>query len=403
MTAVRPTPSAPRAITVDRMSPLLTRQMRPVDLVVGDVALAALVVAPLCVYAAMEAPVGGGHVEPVWLSVLIGALVGLPVGARRRWPVLVSVLVTSTSAIALLTRVIPDYAAAAPAFAIGFVFYLVGLTAPELRSVLVAIGGLGVMALSLIMAADGLWSGLGAVVYAAVMIFPAWVAGWLIRERRAHAARFRTQLVREAATEERLRLARELHDIVGHTMSLIVVKASVAVHVAEQRPEEALDALRVIEATSRAALDETRGLLADLRDEAALAPISVDDLRDLASRAAAGGVEVRLDVHPEVFGGESVSPPVARSTYRIVQEALTNVVKHAAPAVCEARVDLEDGRVRIDVVDDGRRPPSSGTSAGHGLIGIRERAGLHGGSFTAGPRPGGGFEVRVLLPVRATL
>jgi len=374
----------------------MTHQLRPVDLLVLD-SLAALITASVCVYAASEVPQGRGPHEPVWLSVVTGALIGMPLVGRHRWPIGVAAAVTAASAAALLTAVIPDYAAAGPALAITVALYAVGLLAPERRSTAMATGCFVGMAAVLAVVADGLWDRAGAIGYAAVMVGPAWVIGLMLRQRRASAARFHAQLVREAATEERLRVARDLHDVVGHTMSLIAVKASVAVHVAAERPQEALDALRVIEATSRDALLETRRLLGMLRDEEPDPPPGPDDLLALAERASAGGVQVRLDVPPDVFDGSVLSDPVVRSVYRIVQEALTNVVKHAAPAQCRASVTVDPDAVSIEVVDDGRRPAEA-VRPGHGLIGMRERAGLHGGSFAAGPQPEGGFRVSVRLP-----
>jgi signal transduction histidine kinase len=399
MTYQGPTRGEGDGTTVGQVSSLrrlLTHQLRPIDLLVLDT-VAALITAAVCVYAAIDMPQGAGPHEPAWVSVVTGALIGLPLAGRHRWPISVAAVVTASSAVALLTAVIPDYAAAGPALAIAIAIYAVGLMVPDRRSMATAAGCLVGMAVVLAFAADGLWNGAGAVGYAAVMIGPAWLVGWMLRERRASAARFRAQLVREAATEERLRVARDLHDVVGHTMSLIAVKASVAVHVAADRPQEALDALRVIETTSREALLETRRLLGMLRDEEPDPPPGADDLRALAERASAGGVQVRLDVPPDVFDGATVPDTIARSVYRIVQEALTNVVKHAAPAKCRASVTVGPDAVSIEVVDDGRRPAGT-IRAGHGLIGMRERAGLHGGSFEAGPRPEGGFRVSVRLP-----
>ncbi len=401
MTYSGPTRAARPATTVDRVNALrrlLTHELRPVDLLVLDT-LAALVAGAVCVYAATEVPLGGSPREPMWLSVVTGAAIGLPLVGRHRWPVGVAAAITGLCAIALLTAVIPDYASAGPALAIAIALYAVGLLASERRSIATAGGCLVGMSLVLAAAADGLWDGAGAVGYAAVMIAPAWLVGWMLRQRRESAVRYRAQLMREAATEERLRLARDLHDVVGHTMSLIAVKASVAVHVADERPQEALDALRVIEATSRDALLQTRRLLGMLRDDEPEPPPGPEDLRVLADRASAAGVSVALDVSPDFFDRADVPDALARSAYRIIQEALTNVVKHAAPAQCRASVTVDPDQVRIEVVDDGRRPVGTG-GPGHGLIGMRERTGLHGGEFTAGPQPDGGFRVSVRLPRR---
>ncbi|MEV4008436.1 sensor histidine kinase, partial [Actinomadura sp. NPDC049753] len=236
---------------------------------------------------------------------------------------------------------------------------------------------------------------------AAAWLLPAlgWLAGHLLRRRRWHAACVQEQRARQTLADERLRIARELHDVVTHGMGLIAVKAGVANHIAEARPEEALQALRVIETTSREALAEMRRLLQMLRRDGApgtdLSRPGADGLEDLAERVRAAGVEVELAV-----SGEHELPESLRLTvYRIVQEALTNVAKHAAPARCRVTVDISSHQVGIQVVDDGtaRTAPAPGPG-GHGLVGMRERTAMYGGTFSAQPRPGGGFAVTATLP-----
>ncbi|MEU5959655.1 sensor histidine kinase [Micromonospora parva] len=378
---------------------LLTRRMRPVDLYTVDVLLALAVGGALCPYAALESPLHGGVREPLWVSVLVGMALGLPLAVRRRWPVTVAAAISSVATVALISGVIPNFAAAAPAFAIGLAFYTVAVSTPTRRSMLCAAGCLALVSVALVLTAGDLWSRTGAVVYATVMIAPAWVIGWLIRERRALAARQSDQLVRQAATEERLRVARELHDVVAHTLSLIVVKAAVANHVAEADPREAGAALRVIEETGRTALTDVRRVLGVLRADSPYAPTpGLDELPALARQAAIGGVDVQLDVRREEPAG-AVPESVGLAVYRIVQEAVTNVVKHAAPAGCRATVTVRPDEVRVEVTDDGRRPVLLG-GEGHGLIGMRERVALHGGEFRAGPRADGGFAVTASLPYR---
>ncbi|SIN35964.1 sensor histidine kinase [Micromonospora cremea] len=378
---------------------LLTRRLRPVDLYIVDAVLAVVVGGMLCAYAALESPLHGDVREPAWVSVLVGLAIGLPLAARRRWPVAVAIVISCVTTAALVTGVIPNFAAAAPAVAIGLSFYTVAVSIPARRSVLIAGGCLAVVSVGLVTTAGDLWSRTGAVGYATVMIAPAWVLGWSIRERRALAARQGEHLIRQAATEERLRVARELHDVVAHTLSLIVVKAAVANHVAEADPREAGAALRVIEETGRNALTDIRRVLGVLREEAPYAPApGLDELRGLAERATIGGVDVRLDIRREEPDG-TVPESVGLAVYRIVQEAVTNVVKHAAPAACRATVTVTPGEVRVEVIDDGRRPVEV-IGEGHGLVGMRERVAVHGGDFRAGPRAGGGFAVTARLPYR---
>nr|WP_255673033.1 sensor histidine kinase [Glycomyces amatae] len=193
-----------------------------------------------------------------------------------------------------------------------------------------------------------------------------------------------------------MRIARELHDIVSHNLSLIAVQAGVAGHVADARPDRAREALRSIESTSREALTEMRSVLTVLRSDAAagdLGPVpGLDGLEALFERARAAGVRVssEVDVPARLPAG------VALAVYRVVQESLTNVTRHSRGGHCSVSVRHDRGAVTAEVVDDG--PPQSGGEPGHGLIGMRERVLVYGGSFAAGPAPGGGFAVRAVLP-----
>ncbi|MGC4893439.1 sensor histidine kinase [Micromonospora sp. DT31] len=381
---------------------LLTRQLRPAELATVDAVLAVAVGGLLGPYAALESPLHGGVREPLWVSVLVGFALGLPLAVRRRWPIIVAVVISSVATVALITGVIPNYAAAAPGLAIGLSFYTVAVSTQTRRSLLCAAGCLALVSVALVLTESDLWSRTGGVVYATVMIAPAWLIGWLVRERRAVAAREGEHLVRRTAAEERLRVARELHDVVAHTLSLIVVKAAVANHVAGTDPGEAEAALRVIEETGRNALTDVRRVLGALREDTPYAPTpGLDELPALAQQAAIAGVDVRLDVRQEEPAA-AVPESVGLAVYRIMQEAVTNVVKHAAPATCRATVTVTHREVRIEVTDDGRRPVLIG-GEGHGLIGMRERVTLHGGEFRAGPHAGGGgYTVTASLPYRVT-
>jgi signal transduction histidine kinase len=247
-----------------------------------------------------------------------------------------------------------------------------------------------------------------------LIIGAAWLLGHFVARRRAYAARLeqtaelertRAEQARRAVTEERLRLARELHDVVAHSISVIAVQSGVGAHVASTQPEEAAKALAAIEATSRAALTELRRLLGVLRQEGepqgALAPVpGLADLDRLLAEVAKAGLAVRLQVE----GTPSTLPAgVDLSAYRIVQEALTNVVKHAGPARAQVTIRYRDHDVMVEVTDDGRgvaAPTGDGqASVGHGLIGMRERVAVFGGDLEAGPRPDGGFRVAARLPL----
>ncbi|MER7459852.1 sensor histidine kinase [Micromonospora sp. NPDC126480] len=335
---------------------------------------------------------------PAWFAVPLVVAVGAPVAVRRFWPVPVFLVVFAASVAALAAGVLVD-----PFVAAAFALYPVATCA---RRAWVPTPVAGAVATAVLVggAVAGTpyesWHRLGVIVLGAGFLAGAWTAGRMVRERRDDAARSAAELAGRAAAEERLRIARELHDVVAHSMSLIAVKAGIANHVMAVRPDEAQDALGVIEATSRTALAEMRQLLGVLRsgaDTAQLAPApGLAGLPALVERAEQAGVPVDFDVR----GTDRLPEGVALSVYRIVQEALTNVVRHAAPTRCQVSVAVGCGEVHVEVTDDGPGtrvlPPDR--SAGHGLIGMRERALMYDGSFHAGPRPEGGFGVSARLP-----
>jgi signal transduction histidine kinase len=192
-----------------------------------------------------------------------------------------------------------------------------------------------------------------------------------------------------------------MHDVVAHSLSLIAVQAGVANYVASARPEEAARALSSIEATSRGALGEMRRLLGVLRDGDPGAPElgpahRLADLGQLVTSTGDAGVKVQL----EVRGSQRDLPPgVDLAAYRIVQEALTNVVKHARTTACRVLVTYERDAVSVEITDEGHGPPAAAARPGHGIAGMAERAGLYGGELHTGPLPSGGFRVAARLPL----
>ncbi|MFG2400348.1 sensor histidine kinase [Streptomyces lydicus] len=236
------------------------------------------------------------------------------------------------------------------------------------------------------------------------------MAGLLSRERREHAVALRAQEVAEAVTAERLRIARELHDMVAHSIGVIAIQAGVGSRVIQTQPAAAREALRAIEATSRETLSGLRRTLGSLRqadrgatasEQSPLAPSpGLVDIERLA--AATAGAGVRVDVR---CSGEQRPVPadIDLSAYRIVQEALTNVVRHADTGRCWVAIDYGDEELSLEVVDDGRGATGHGSDHGFGLIGMRERVGLLGGHLSIGPRPEGGFRVTARLPLPAPL
>jgi signal transduction histidine kinase len=224
------------------------------------------------------------------------------------------------------------------------------------------------------------------------------------REREAEAIRIQEEEQLRRASEERLRIARELHDALGHHLSLINVQSGVALHLNEEVPEQARDSLVAIKQASKEALGELRSVLSILRQEGEPAPRSptstLDRLGDLVAQAAAAGLEVRTETEGEVrplpFG-------VDVAAFRIVQEALTNVARHAGKATATVRLTYGDRELTVQVEDDGRGPQArTATERGTGIVGMRERATALGGDLETGPLPGGGFRVRARLPLNGS-
>jgi signal transduction histidine kinase len=239
--------------------------------------------------------------------------------------------------------------------------------------------------------------------------------GTAVRLGRESTGRQRDERARRVAYEERLRVAQEVHDVVGHGLTAITMQADVALHVLAKRPEQAVAALTAISQTSRAALAELRATLNLLRseggDDGSGAPTDGFDggpggsrrapaagLRQidaLAERVSRAGVPVTL---PDGLPADPMPAAVELAAYRIVQESLTNVLRHAGPATATVSVRRLDGRLDIEVADTGRGA-QPGTPVGHGIAGMRERAVALGGSLLAGPAPGGGYAVRAVLPI----
>jgi signal transduction histidine kinase len=295
----------------------------------------------------------------------------------------------------------------------------------------------------------------GAYVLAAFAMVISWMTGYSVRQRRAYTAMLQHQAASSAVAEERLRIARELHDVVAHSMSVIAVQAGYGQYVIDSRPSEARDALGAIQATSRDALEEMRRMLGVLRQQdadgarpapeswaafsaafsssspaggsspsdspspsaaspgsAPLAPApGLGDLDRLIQRTSGAGIHVTLRRSGHI---RAVPAGIDLSAYRIIQEALTNVVKHAgADAHCEVSVGYGDDAIEVRVTDDGGQSlvlvsadavlatadAALATSSGHGLIGMRERVNLCGGEFSAGPLESGGFLVTATLPL----
>jgi signal transduction histidine kinase len=234
-----------------------------------------------------------------------------------------------------------------------------------------------------------------------VMII-AWLIGNSIRQAQVQAELRRTQAAGQAAMAERLRIARELHDIVAHSIGIIAIQAGSGRSVFDARPDEARDALAVIEVTSRETLSGLRRMVTGLRraepGQAPLGPAAgLAGIARLAATALDAGVRVDVDWRGS---REPLPADIDLSAFRIIQEAVTNVVRHAGTSQCQVCIDQQDGQLSLEVTDSGHGSSAAGT--GYGITGMRERAALLGGDFSAGPRPGGGFRVAARLPVLAS-
>jgi signal transduction histidine kinase len=400
-----------------------------------------------------------------WLGLAVAAAMCLPAAARRRYPR--AVLGALLAEPVLLT--LAGYPSTAwPLFAAAFVLYSLTTTS-SLSAQIIALGCtlavLLAVTLDTLAHAASLHQSVGNIAFGGiatgVAVLAAWAIGSAVRHKRdddhariaaqARAVQMDLAEARRAVTEERLRIARELHDSVAHSMTLIAVRAGVGHHLIDSQPEEARAALDVIETVSRQALTEMRRLLGVLRahdprpgggetwhlsgennssqpapGDFGSAPVpemspapGLGNLGELLDDVAQAGVQVSL----HVTGRRRDLPAgVDLAAYRIVQEALTNVIKHSGNASCQLTVGYRDTEIVIDVTDNGSDCPRGGnlpehsraangtTGApkpapafdhGHGIVGMRERVRLYGGTLHAGPRHGGGFQVTAVIPVHA--
>ncbi len=352
-----------------------------------------------------------GMVQQPWPRLPLVLLLVVPVAFRRRNPVLAFYIAVAAGADQVLSGVHPS----GPDLALVVLIYTLAAYRPRRESV----AGLAVC-LAGSAVAIGAWMPGGArwlnQVFAAAVIFGgttliAWVLGDSMRYRRAYylaledrAARLereRDAQAKIAAAAERARIARELHDVVAHNVSVMVVQADGASYALGSEPERARQALGTIAATGRQALAEMRRLLGVLRsgdEQAELAPLpGIDQLRDLLDQTRAAGrtVSFTLDGTPR-----PLSEGVGLAAYRVVQESLTNTRKHGGIGASVAvSLHYQADALVVRVTDDGRGAAATDDGAGLGLTGMRERVGIYGGSVQAGPRQAGGYQVTATLPL----
>jgi signal transduction histidine kinase len=403
------------------------------------------------------------------LAFLVVAAAGLAVALRRQRPVfMLAVLLTDSMVATALTG--PAFTAMSFFAPVAYVLYLVAATYERRRDatrVLAAVYlTLAANTVLLVIGWDGFFNP-GGLISVALFMIAVWAIGYNVRQRRRYAVSLQEEAASKAVAQERLRIARELHDVVAHSMSVIAVQAGYGQYVIDSQPGDARSALGAIQATSREALDEMRRMLGALRqadDADADAVVAADggagpadgarpadgavpavrsasgaplfpapglaELDRLVARTAGAGV--RVDVTR--FGRPRDLPAsIDLSAYRIVQEALTNVVKHAQTSSCRVLLGYREDELTIEITDNGAGMPipvlvGAGVAtlsrngvatgvrddvpaepdggfalglpgAGHGIIGMRERVCLLGGEFSAGPLPGYGFRVSARIPL----
>src|SRR5215831_19103162 len=367
---------------------------------VADGALAAALAAVLSVGTYFAAWHQHGH-RPVDAGAI--ALVIASAGAlalRRRYPVAVLAVVFGTT----LAYFVLGYASGPIWLALIIAYYTATACGHRLAAVIVAVAGLATFPWLDYLLRDGSppsLAGLAALAAWLLVVLGAGEAMRIRRERAAAAARIEEEEARRRASEERLRMARELHDSLGHYLSLISVQSGVALNLNQQLPEHVRASLTAVKQASKEALRELRSVLDVLRQDGEPAPraptSTLARLDDLITQASAAGLKVRAETEGTV---RALPFGVDVAAYRIVQEALTNVARHAGPATATVRIAYGEDEVTVQVDDDGRGPSARQQSpSGNGIVGMRERAAALGGQLYAGPRPGGGFQVRARLPV----
>ena len=358
-------------------------------------------------------------VVEIWVSVMPGSKPPFAAAATactavlllRHWFPLVAPLATTTG-IAVASFFIADQleGTATGVVVILATAFLVGVNNDRRR----AIVGLAAMYAGL-QVTTAHFSGkvyIGDVVFTTLLVAAPWTAGQAVRSRRIRVGELRrraVELVAEreaqataAVAEERTRIARELHDVIAHSISVMTIQAGAARLLLDDEPDRAEEALAHVEDTGRETLSEMHRLLGVLRTDTAdgnrLEPRpSLERVEALVSDYRQAGLQIDL----EIVGERRTLPSgLDLAAYRIVQEALTNTLKHAGAAKVSVRIAFGRDGVTIDVVDNGTPNGSAnGTGGGHGLVGMRERTAIYGGSLVAGPRPGGGFAVSARLPI----
>jgi signal transduction histidine kinase len=356
-----------------------------------------------------------------WGSVVFGCALLASAVLLRRWPLAALAVMLGGSVAAMVLRLPGDDIVLQIAVVCAAVLEICYIAATRTRAVSITgaamvVGGLLIPILTVPALTSLRGGGVGTpavpVVTVAVPLFTiiAWLIGHSIRQAQARAELVRVQASAQAAMAERLRIARDMHDIVAHSIGVIAIQAGAGRRVFDASPGEARDALAAIEATSRETLSGLRRMVTGLRHADPesgpgqappdLAP-GLAGLERLAATTRDAGVRVDVDWHGS---REPLPADIDLAAFRIIQEAVTNVVRHAGTDRCQVAINRQDSELSIEVTDSGRGAPASKFSPsgpGYGITGMRERAALLGGDLSAGPRPGGGIRVAARLPLPA--
>jgi len=363
-----------------------------------------------------------------WIPPLLAVAVAVPVGLRRRDPV--GALILALAGCAVIVAVGGEVNRG-PFLPLALVLFTVAATCKRMVAIAGLIASLVLLVVQgLILSFSG--DGSGPAIGGALVLIIVWMIGISVQQRRSYTARVRQQVATAAVTEERLRIARELHDVVAHSMTVVAVQAGFGEYVFDHEPGQAREALGAIQHVTREALADMQRLLGVLRQDGTrqpeagepgggqpdgrreparqlqLAPApGLADLERLVSTTAGAGVQVNVTRTGE---RRDVPAGIDQAAFRIVQEALTNVVKHSGASSCRVSVGYEPTSLSVEVTDHGAGPAAGRdrslvarepNGTGHGILGMRERVSLHGGEFSAAPLPERGFRVAARFPVPA--
>lgn len=374
----------------------------------ADIALALFVTVIQVLSAMIPVPLEPASTPVSGVGYVLLVVSGVAVVARRRRPVAVFA-VTGVASLIYFAFDFPDRMSYLGLFV---ALYTLAAYGDGQRSLRIAGAGIAVLSVGWLIAGADVEpvSAIGWVFFRIGASVIATMLGESARSRRVMAAdaqeraelaeRSREEEARARVDAERLRIAREVHDTVAHAIAIINVQAGVTAHVLDKRPEQARGALRTIEHTSSRALQEMRAILGVLRDGDEREPFpGLDQIRELTGKAREAGLDIAVE-QPEPV--PALPSAVGSAAYRIVQESITNVIRHAGPTRVTVSLEPVVDALRIRVIDEGRRTPApgdTGSAPGRGIAGMRERCRLLGGELDAKPRPGGGFEVTASLPL----